>query len=191
MNYVVFDIETRNIFQDVGRADPSLLDISVVGVYDFSTDQYTSYVQEEFKRMWPIFERADMLIGYNSDHFDIPLLDKYYPGDLTRIKSLDLLKEIRESLGRRVRLDQVAEGTLGKRKNGHGLEAVEWWKKGEIDKIRKYCLMDVRITKEVYEYALQNNKLLFKEGGKKNEILLDTSGWNKVQEVSMTHTLGF
>ncbi len=191
MNYVVFDIETRNIFQDVGRADPVLLDISIVGVYDQATDAYTSYTQEEFGAMWPIFEKADMLIGYNSDHFDIPLLNKYYPGDITKIKSLDILKEIKDSIGRRVRLDQVAEGTLGKRKNGHGLEAVEWWKKGEIEKIRKYCLMDVRITKEVFDYALANNKLLFKEGGKKNEIKLNTAAWLTSAENAMTHTLGF
>ncbi len=191
MNYVVFDIETRNIFQDVGRADPVLLDISVVGVYDRATDTYSSYLQEQFNDMWPLFEKADMLIGYNSDHFDIPLLNKYYPGDLTKIKSLDILKEIKDSIGRRVRLDQVAEGTLGKRKSGQGLQAVEWWKKGEINKIIKYCLMDVKITKEVFDYALTNNKLLFKEGGKKNEIPLNTSTWLHVPEQSMTHTLGF
>jgi len=191
MNYVVFDIETRNIFQDVGRADPVLLDISIVGVYDSTTEEYTSYAQEEFTKMWPLFEKADILIGYNSDHFDIPLLDKYYPGDLTKIKSLDLLKEIKDVIGRRVRLDQVAEGTLGKRKNGHGLQAVEWWKKGEVDKIRKYCLMDVKITKEVFDYALKNNELLFKESGKKNKIALNTSSWLQFEKQAMTHTLGF
>lgn len=191
MNYVVFDIETRNVFQDVGKADPALLDISVVGIYEKATDAYTSYTQEEFGAMWPIIEKAEMLVGYNSDHFDIPLLDKYYPGDLTKIKSLDLLKEIRDIIGRRVRLDQVAGGTLGKKKNGHGLEAVEWWKKAEIDKIRKYCLMDVKITKELFEYALQNNELIFSEDGKKNKVPLDTSSWMLANEHAMTHTLGF
>ena len=55
-------------------------------------------------------------MGYNSNHFDIPLLNKYYPGDLTRIKSIDLLEEIRKSLGRRLRLDSVAEATIGAKK---------------------------------------------------------------------------
>jgi DEAD/DEAH box helicase domain-containing protein len=108
MNYVVFDIETKNIFQDVGKADPVLLDISVVGLYDKASDSYETFLQEDFSSMWPYFEKADMLIGYNSDHFDIPLLNKYYAGDLTKIKSLDILKEIKNSIGRRIRLDQVA-----------------------------------------------------------------------------------
>ena len=74
-----------------------------------------------------------MLIGFNSDHFDIPLLNKYYPGDLTKIKSLDLLVEVKRSLGRRLRLDTIAEATLGMKKSGHGLEATRWWKEGKAD----------------------------------------------------------
>lgn len=191
MRTIVFDIETRNIFADVGAADPTLLDISIVAAYDSQTGEYTSYLQEELPNLWPLLEQADVLVGYNSEHFDIPLLNKYYAGDLTKIKSVDLLKEIKKSIGRRVRLDQVAQGTLGTRKSGHGLEAVEWWKTGQIDKIRKYCIKDVEITKNVYEYALANKKLLFKEDGKNVEIPLDTSTWHVDTENGMTHTLPF
>ena len=191
MRKIVFDIETRNVFADVGKNDPSLLDISIVCIHDSETDEYSSYLEEDLPKLWPIIERADMLIGYNSDHFDIPLLNKYYPGDLTKIKSLDILKEIQKSYGRRMKLDQVAEGTLGKNKSGHGLDAIMWWKKGEIDKIRQYCLEDVKITKEIYEYAKANNKLIFKEGGAMNEIKLDTTEWENPSENKLTFTLPF
>ncbi len=191
MRKIVFDIETKNVFADVGKNDPSLLDISVVCIHDSETDSYSSYLEEDLPKLWPILERADMLIGYNSDHFDIPLLNKYYPGDLTKIKSLDILKEIQKSFGRRMKLDQIAEGTLGKNKTGHGFDAITWWKKGEIDKIIKYCLEDVKITKEVYEYARANNKLIFKEGGVMNDIKLDTSGWEEPKENKLTFTLPF
>lgn len=191
MHKIVFDIETRNVFADVGKNDPSLLDISIVCIHDSETDTYSSYLLEELPKLWPIIEHADMLIGFNSDHFDIPLLNKYYPGDLTKIKSLDILKEIQTSYGRRMKLDQLAEGTLGKNKSGHGLDAIMWWKRGEIDKIRDYCIEDVKITKQIYEYALQNNKLIFKEGGAMNEIKLDTSTWEKPSENKLTFTLPF
>src|SRR3989344_3979345 len=104
MRKIVFDIETKNFFPDVGKNDPSLLDISIVAIYDSENDSYSSYLEEELPKLWPILERADMLIGFNSDHFDIPLLNKYYPGDLTKIKSLDILKEIKNTYGRRMRL---------------------------------------------------------------------------------------
>ncbi len=188
---VVFDIETRNIFEDVGSNDPTALDISVVAVYDSLTDEYSSYTVEELGKLWPIIEKADMLIGFNSDHFDLPLLNKYYPGDLTKIKSLDILKEVKNSLGRRIKLDYIAEGTLGKNKISHGLEAVRWWKEGRIDDIKKYCIEDVRITKEVYDYALKNQKLLFKDGLGIGEVKLNTTDWEKVEKTAMTFTLPF
>jgi len=191
MKKIIFDIETRNIFEDVGKADPTLLDLSVVCAYDSETGDYLAYTQEELPNLWPILEKADMLIGYNSDHFDIPILNKYYPGDLTRIKSLDILKEIKNSLGRRIRLDLVAEGTLGRKKMGNGLEAVVWWKNGEIDKIKKYCIEDVKITKELYEYALKNGVLKYKDLSEIREIKLDTSKWEEKENTSINHTLPF
>ncbi len=189
---VVFDIETSNIFDDVGSNDPTKLDISIVGVYDSETDAYTSYAVEEFVNLWPIIERADMLIGFNSDHFDIPLLNKYYPGDLTKIKSLDLLVEVKRSLGRRLRLDTIAEATLGVNKSGHGLEATQWWKEGKHDLVRKYCLDDVRITKDIYDYALKHKELKYKDFGDEKLIKLDTRDWEKIPEpAALTHTLPF
>ncbi len=191
MRKIVFDIETRNIFADVGKNDPTLLDISLVGVWDSETNKYTSYLQEELGQLWPIIEKADVLIGYNSDHFDIPLLNKYYPGDLTTIKSIDLMKEIQKSLGRRMKLDSIAEGTLGINKSGHGLQAITWWKQGEIEKIREYCLDDVKITKKVYDFALKNGKVKYKDSGKNISVPIDTSTWETPSENSMTHTLPF
>ncbi|MDO8565121.1 MAG: ribonuclease H-like domain-containing protein [bacterium] len=191
MRKIVFDIETQNFFHDVGSADPAKLDIALVAIYDSETDSYTSYLENELNKLWPILERADMLIGFTSEHFDMPLLNKYYPGDLTKIKHLDILKEIKQSYGRRMKLDQLAEGTLGKNKSGHGSKVMDWWKSGEIEKIRSYCIDDVRLTKELYDYARANNKLIFKEGSKLNEIKLDTSGWETPGDNKLTFSLPF
>ncbi len=32
-----------------------------------------------------------------------------------------------------------------------------------MDLLKKYCLKDVQITKQVYEYALKNSKLLYQD----------------------------
>ncbi len=194
MRKITFDIETKNIFSDVGSNDPTALDISVVCIHDSLTDEYTSYLEKDFPKLWPILEQADMFITFNGDHFDIPLLNKYYTGDLTKIKSLDLLVEVRNSLGRRIKLDTIAEATLGRNKAGHGLEAITWWQNGEIDKIIKYCIEDVRITKELYDYALLNKKLKYKDlglNGQIKDIKLDTSKWEEKNESALTFTLPF
>ena len=191
MRYVVFDIETQNTFDDVGKNEPALLDISVVSAYDSLTDRYHTVSYEALEELWPIFEHADALVGYNSNHFDIPILEKYYPGTLSSIRSIDLLESIRLSYGRRVRLDAVAEATLGTKKSGHGLQAITWWKQGEIEKIKKYCEKDVEITKRLFEYAREHKTLRIKEGLKKREIPIDTDSWDAQASGAMTHALPF
>lgn len=157
----VFDIETKNTFQDVGAYDPSLLEVSLVGVYFYETNTFEAFLEEDLPSLWPRLERCDRIIGYNSNGFDIPCLQTYYTGDLRRIPSLDLLEEIQKHLGFRIKLDDVAHATLGVGKSGHGLQAVEFWKKGEIDKLKSYCLQDVKVTRDVYEYALEHKEVKF------------------------------
>lgn len=190
MRYIVFDIETANAFPGLARTEIDRLELALVGVYDSATDTYSSYVKEELPKLWPLLEQADLLIGFNSNTFDIPLLDRYYPGDLTRVPSLDLLVEVQNVLGRRIRLQSLAEATLGKGKKGDGLKAVEWWREGLVDKVREYCIEDVRITKELYDYARENGKLKYKDLRDLRDIKLDTAHWGQaVAAVPMTHSL--
>ncbi len=191
MKKIIFDIETRNTFEDVGSNDPVDLDVSLLCTYDTETDEYDTFMHDDLDRLWPLLESADVLIGYNSDHFDIPILNKYYHGDLTNIKSLDLLKEVKNSLGKRIKLDTIAEATLGINKSGNGLDAIKWWNSGEIDKIEKYCLDDVKITKEIYDYALKNKKLKYKDRitHKIKEIDIDTSEWEEKEDNGMSQSL--
>lgn len=191
MRYVVFDLETQNSFADVGSNDPKDLSISVASAYDSETDSYTTVTIDELNTLWPVFEKAEVLVGYNSDHFDIPLLNKYYPGDLTQIKSIDLLESVRLSLGRRLRLDSIAQATVGAKKSGNGLMAIKWWREGDIKSIKKYCQQDVKVTKQIFEYALEHQKVFFKDGYRKREIPLDTSDWKPHDDHSMTFSLPF
>lgn len=191
MKKIFLDIETKNTFQEVGKADPVLLDLSVVCIYDSETDQYTSYLQEELPKLWPILEKADLIVTFNGDHFDIPILNKYYPGDLLKIKQLDLLKEVKRDLGHRIGLGNIAEATLGVGKSGNGLDAIEWWKKGEIDKIIKYCIDDVKVTKGVHDYALEHKKLKFKDGTNIVEFNINTTGWEDKDDSKVTFSLPF
>ena len=191
MRYVIFDLETQNTFHDVGSNDPAALSISVGTFFDSATDTYTTVTEDELPTIWPLLEQADALVGYNSNHFDIPLLNKYYPGDLTTIKSIDILEAIKASLGRRLRLDSVAEATVGAKKSGHGLQAVAWWREGKIDEIKKYCEQDVKVTKKVFDYALKNGHVKFKDGSRKREIPLDTSLSLVREDTMLTHSLLF
>lgn len=158
---LVFDIETQNSFDDVGAGNTRALRVSLVGVYTYEDDQFRAFREEQLSEMWPLFEHAERLIGYNSKYFDVPVLQNYYTGDLSKIPHLDLLEEIKRSAGFRLKLDDIARATLNTQKSGHGLQAIEWFKEGAWDKIEKYCLDDVRITRDVYEYGKLHKQIFF------------------------------
>ena len=166
---VVLDIETQNSFQDVGGYFIDRLKISVIGCYFYETDTYKCYEEHELPKLWNILEHCDRIIGYNSISFDLPIMNLYYSGDFLTFSNLDILVEIQKALGFRLKLDDVAAATVGHRKSGYGLQAVEWWKTGEIQKIKDYCLQDVKVTKEVYEYGLKYDALAYEDrvGGRK------------------------
>ncbi|MBV9159105.1 MAG: ribonuclease H-like domain-containing protein [Candidatus Kaiserbacteria bacterium] len=191
MRVVTFDIESATWLGEEGMSDVTDLSIAIVCIHDSETDRYSSYLESELPKLWPILERTDILVGYNSNHFDIPLLNKYYPGDLTKIKSLDLLVEIKNSLGRSLRLDAIADGTLGVKKIGSGAQSLQWWRAGEIDKVRDYCMKDVELTKKLFDYCLAKNSIKYKELGKTQEVKLNTASWLTPASASMTFSMGF
>ncbi|HVW82922.1 MAG TPA: ribonuclease H-like domain-containing protein [Candidatus Paceibacterota bacterium] len=190
MRFVVFDLETKMSPFSRGRLDVRELELTVAGVYDSTEDAYRAYTLEELPRLWPLLERAELLIGFNSDSFDIPLLNRYYPGDLSSIRSLDLLTEVYRALGRRLRLDNLARATLGRGKKGDGAKAGAWWEAGLYDKVKEYCLEDVRLTKELYDYALAHGALKYKDLSATKDIKLDTRHWLAESAApAMTHAL--
>jgi DEAD/DEAH box helicase domain-containing protein len=189
MRKIVFDIETANDFAEI--FEPSKLDLSIICIWDSETDSYSSYTVEELPKLWPILEKADVLIGYNSDHFDIPVLSRYYPGDLTKIRSIDLLKEVRNVLGRRLKLDNLTQATLKAKKSADGAQAVRWWREGKVEKVRQYCLDDVRLTKELYDHIRTTGGCKYKDFDGVREIKIDSSNWESGEGNALTHTLPF
>jgi DEAD/DEAH box helicase domain-containing protein len=160
-NEIVLDIETQNWFTDVGANDHSLLKISVIGCYFYDTDEYKAFEEAEFAELWPRLEKADRLVGFNTISFDYPVINNYYSGNLQKFPTLDILVEIQKSLGRRIKLEDVAQATIGEGKSGYGGQAVEWWKEGKIKEIKDYCIQDVLITRKVYEYGLKYGALAY------------------------------
>ncbi|MBI2989580.1 MAG: ribonuclease H-like domain-containing protein [Candidatus Magasanikbacteria bacterium] len=153
---IVFDIETVGDIKDY-----STLKVTVVSLYDYADQSFRSFEESELSALWPYLEKAERIIGYNSEHFDIPILNRYYAGDLSRFPQLDLLKVIKESSGKRYKLDDIAKATLDIRKSADGLQAVEWYKEGKLDKIKEYCEQDVRVTKGIYEFGRKNKMIYY------------------------------
>lgn len=161
MSELVLDIETKNIFADVGERDPRLLDVSVVGVYDYGKDQFFAFREEELSKLWPLMEHADRVIGFNINGFDFPVLSRYYSGDITKIPRFDIMDVVRDTLGFRLKLDDLVQCTLQQKKSAHGLMAVEFYKQGKWEELIRYCLDDVRLTRDLYEFGKKRGEIFY------------------------------
>jgi DEAD/DEAH box helicase domain-containing protein len=161
-NIVVFDIETKNAFDDVGgRNNLTALQISVLGAYLYSANEYTIFEEKELPEFEKILQKKPLLVGFNSRRFDMPILQQYMHFDLKTLLQLDIMEELANILGHRVSLDSVAQATLGKSKSGSGMDAIRFFRNGEMEKLKKYCLDDVKITKEIYEYGAKHGEVFY------------------------------
>ena len=155
-HFLVIDIETQNLVQDVGGWDHvDKLKISVACAYDSKTDQFLSFREHELKNLNELCEER-LVIGYNIRGFDLIVMAAYGL-DIKRLDIFDIMYDL-QTLTRQqfLKLEAVARGTLGTGKSADGLLAVEWWKRGEIQKIIDYCLQDVKVTRDVFQFGRQN-----------------------------------
>ena len=161
MDKLVFDVETKNTFGQVGgEGSIHKLDISFVGAYSYNRGEYLSFFEDDLPRLGSLLQKTGLLIGFSSNRFDIPVLSKYFPFNIKRIQSFDLLEELELATGRRISLDELAKVNLGVGKTGHGLDAIKLFREGRLEELKAYCLNDVRITKDLYEKAGRNGFLL-------------------------------
>jgi DEAD/DEAH box helicase domain-containing protein len=164
MNKVVLDLETQKEFAEVGgRGKNHLLKISTCGIYETATGKFSCYGENEIPKLSEILQNADQVIGFNIKDFDFEVLEPYLNFDIHTLPYLDIIEDVQKYLGHRVGLDSIAQATLGTKKSGDGKQALVLWKTGQIDKLKKYCLDDVKITRDVYEYGLANHKILYRD----------------------------
>ena|SRR3989344_5504534 len=184
---IIFDCETKKFFDETPEFDPSKLGVSIVSLYVRELDEnlkeikgeMISFWEKDFPKMFTYFEKADRIIGFNSIGFDVPALSPYLPTHWVKLPHFDILAKIREGLGKRVSLDALARGTLNLSKNDTGANAITYWNKGDkesLAKLKKYCEMDVSITRDIYDFGLQNGYLKYIDfWNEKREIKVDFS----------------
>jgi DEAD/DEAH box helicase domain-containing protein len=169
---IVFDVETKKLFRDTETGDPSELGVSIVSTYIRQLNEafeeiagtMQSFWEKDFPSMWPLFEKADRIIGFNSINFDVQALKPYAPANFAKLKHFDILDVVKNTTGKRLSLNTFAKDTLGKEKTDVGTNAVIYWNKGDeesLSKLRKYCEMDVEITRDLYDYGLKNRHLKY------------------------------
>ncbi|HEX2863536.1 MAG TPA: hypothetical protein VHN99_03120, partial [Deinococcales bacterium] len=147
-----------------GRAHLRELSNSLVGTYDYATGLLKAYREEEFPALEALLRAASFVIGFNTEGFDLPILAAHLGDWVLGLKSLDLMLQACPPPRRRLPLSAFAEGSLNAAKSADGLQAVQFYREGRWEELERYCLDDVKITRDLYEYGLEHGALRFKLG---------------------------
>lgn len=172
---VVFDVETQRSFDEVGgRTQFHKLGVSAAVAYRYDLDQFLEFTEENVAELVNLLVEADLVVGYNIVGFDYEVLRGYTDRDLRHLPTVDLMRDLEARLGFRPKLDSVVQPTLGVGKTADGLQALEWWRRGELDKIMAYCRDDVRVTRDLYDYGKRNRCVLVARfGGTPRRVEVD------------------
>jgi DEAD/DEAH box helicase domain-containing protein len=158
MNIVVFDLETQNLFEDVGgRGNIGALKVSCAVTWSSVRNDLLVYWEKDIPALIAELKSAGRVVGFNIKSFDYEVLRPYAPDErLQFLPTLDILDDLFRALSFRVSLDSVARATLGETKSASGIQAVEWWRAGELEKLSEYCKVDVEVTRRIYEFGCEH-----------------------------------
>jgi DEAD/DEAH box helicase domain-containing protein len=156
-NIITFDLETQYTADEVGGwSNIRDMRLAVAVTYSAAEDVYRDYTEQEVDHLIATLRGADLVVGYNILSFDYKVLCAYTDDPLSDLPAVDMLRDLHDALGWRPKLDNVASATLGEKKSADGLQAVRWFRQGQLDKVIAYCRRDVEVTWGVYQFGQRN-----------------------------------
>jgi DEAD/DEAH box helicase domain-containing protein len=134
-------------------------------VYDDRESRFVTYREPEVDALVEHLHSADLVVGYNLLRFDYTVLSAYTERSFEPVATFDMLLALRDRLGFRLPLGNLATSTLGVPKSADGLQSLAWVREGRLDRVEEYCRMDVQITRDLFRHALQHGSLQFERQG--------------------------
>ena len=170
----VFDLEIKKPIEECSRGWGSYdeMGISVLVLFDYREMRYRVFADENIQEALNILNLYDLVVGFNTVKFDWKVLNSTYHYEKSRAsKDFDILREIWLSLRLNpdvfnpathggYRLDDVAYETIGLRKSGNGAHAPYFYQQGRWAELIDYCLQDVKIEKELFEFIVSNGYVI-------------------------------
>ncbi len=178
---LVLDVETLRSAEDVGGwGNIRQMGLALAVVYDSIRGAYRTYREADVERLAVQLLSADLVVGFNLRRFDYEVLKPYCEADFTKVRTLDMLEEIRARLGFRLSLGHLAGATLGAAKSADGLESLEWVRQGRMDLVEEYCRRDVEVTWGLYEFGRRHGYLVYLD--REERALRCPVGWGEAGE---------
>ena len=152
-----------------GWRDIANMGVSVTGVYDYVEDRYRVFCADNKEEFAKLISKRELCVGFNSIPFDNALLLACGWPAPPEEKSYDLLRETWAACGLGTTfdfkthggfgLDAMCEKNFGTKKSGNGALAPVDWQQGKRGTVIDYCLNDVRLTKQLFDYVLAGTSI--------------------------------
>jgi DEAD/DEAH box helicase domain-containing protein len=170
-NEVIFDLETRRSSDEVGGwRNAAHMGLSIAVTFQTAASQYHVYGEHNVQELIAELQAADRIIGFNLLRFDYVVLSAYTRCPLHELPTLDMLAYIHRKLGHYVSLDDLAVLNLGETKSASGLQAIAWWREGQLQPLIEYCLLDVDITRALYTLGQIRGYLEYPDRGRVRKV---------------------
>jgi DEAD/DEAH box helicase domain-containing protein len=164
IDHIVVDVEIQKTIEELPRGwdDTQLMGVAVAVVYEYLTDRFRIYGENDVQALQQRLLKADRISGFNIEDFDykvifpctrkstLPEIDSLIP------KTNDALQKVWNALGGRFykgwKLDDIMKGTFGIGKIGNGADAPKWYKEGKLLQVTNYCLDDVSLERDLTDF---------------------------------------
>jgi len=178
---VFFDLETRKHAEDLNPEDRDAGwdalrkgkgGISALALYDtrdnwlYLYDDFT--VHDAARRL----ESADLVVGFCSAKFDVPVIEGLVGRALRLRYHYDIYVELSREIAQRgirtgvgdLKLDTISRRNLGRGKIDHGSHAKELARCGRWGQLFNYCADDVHLTRDLFVKLCRDSGLSFNKG---------------------------
>jgi DEAD/DEAH box helicase domain-containing protein len=178
-DHIVVDVEIQKTIEELpgGWNDTDKMGVAVAVVYEFNTDRFRIFGQNDVEALKQRLLKADRISGYNIWRFDFPVIwglpSRERVPEL-QSKTNDLLLRIWRSLGLPLdqfskahggwKLDQVMRATFGIGKIGNGADAPKWFQAGELLRVANYCVDDVSLERDLAAFVDRYSYVIGQDG---------------------------
>jgi hypothetical protein len=179
---VFFDLETRKWASDLCPDDndagwDALRDgkggASAICIYDSSTRWCHCYDDHSAEAAAKHIESADLVVGFRSEKFDVPVVEGLIGRKLRLRQHYDIYTEVARANAERgviggkgdFTLEKISRRNLGRGKIDHGSNAKLLCQRGQFGALFNYCLDDVRLTHDLFLRICRDGGLINLGGG--------------------------
>jgi DEAD/DEAH box helicase domain-containing protein len=162
--HIYLSLTTQKSAEDVGGwQHKHLLGLGMAVTYDTQDQRYRVYTTETVEALLESLRQADLVIGFNLRDFDYQVLQPHAATPLATLPTLAILDEVHKELGFRVSLSHLVRETLGLDRPDDSQRTLEWFRKGERDRIAQHCRQDIELLQELVRYGSTTGSLLYRD----------------------------